>query len=66
MATSNDTRVRVEGFSKIRPACARQRPVGLDGAARQIGAGALHRPAGGDDAVQRSAIEIADVQEMPG
>ena len=65
MATSNDTRVRVEGFSKISISTALSMPAGLQ-LRRHALARLLHGVTHVDDAPERAGVDAVDIQEMSG
>ncbi len=62
MATSKETRVRVEGFSKIMASTAPGRKPKLF----RHAALALDRSRGVDDGAQRLAVQSIDIEEMLG
>ena len=65
MATSNETRVRVEGFSKISASTASSMPAGLQ-LRRHALAGLLHGARHVEDAPQRRRPRAVEIEEMPG
>ena len=65
MATSNDTRVRVDGFSKISISTASSMPSGPQ-LGRHALAGLLHGARHVDDAPQGAGVDAVDVEKMPG
>ena len=64
MATSNDTRVRVDGFSKIIASVDSAMLVRLE-LGRRLLAGALHGVRHVDDGAQRLGVERVEIEEMP-
>ena len=64
MATSNDTRVRVDGFSKIIASVDFSDRRRLELGRRPL-AGALHGVRHVDDAAQRLGVERVEIEEMP-
>ena len=64
MATSNETRVRVDGFSKIIASVDSAMSSGLNLAGVRL-AGALHGVRHIDDGAQRLGVERVEIEEMP-